>query len=365
MSFASYAADPPVPASKAKINLEQEQAEKLKLEKNAKALESELGNTRERLIKLSASIQSNEKNLEALETRMTELERERQTLEEGLLERRRSTAQLLLALQRLRRMPPEAMIAKPDAPVKTAQTALLLKDILPRLHHQAEKLKTDLTQLSVIVTDLENKRELATAAGKKLAEEQKNLAGLIDEKEDLYKRTAGDLEMQRERVANLSAQSQNLRDLVRRVEKDERPKKQEASIASSKKLLKLGKAQIPLAGVIRTRFNEPDMLGSASKGVSIEGRPGALVVAPIDGQVRFAGEFKNYGNLIILEHAEGYHSLIAGFDKIDTVVGHSVSAGEPLGRLHRGQNGETPALYFELRYKGKAINPAAKFSDLG
>jgi len=83
------------------------------------------------------------------------------------------------------------------------------------------------------------------------------------------------------------------------------------------------------------------------------------------GIVRFAGYFKNYGNMLIIEHKNGYHSLIAGLEKIDTVVDQSVSAGEPLGNLYRTDNGKPPTLYFELRHKGKAINPARKFTELG
>jgi septal ring factor EnvC (AmiA/AmiB activator) len=68
--------------------------------------------------------------------------------------------------------------------------------------------------------------------------------------------------------------------------------------------------------------------------------------------------------MVIIEHKGGYHSLVAGLEKIDTVVGQSVMAGEPLGLLHYPKAQEKPVLYYELRYNGKAVNPARKISGL-
>src|SRR5262249_39069692 len=127
-----------------------------------------------------------------------------------------------------------------------------------------------------------------------------------------------------------------------------------------------GQPRLPVSGIIRTRYDEPDSFGAPSKGITIESRTGALVVAPMGGVVRFAGHFRNYGTIVIIEHQKGYHSLIAGLEKIDTVVGQSVSAGEALGRLHAASSpGEKPALYYELRLNGRPVNPAEKFADLG
>ena len=116
--------------------------------------------------------------------------------------------------------------------------------------------------------------------------------------------------------------------------------------------------------MIKTRYNEEDDFGAKSKGVSIEGYGGALIVAPMGGVIRFAGYFKNYGNMLIIEHKNGYHSLVAGLENIDTVVGQAVNAGEPLGVLHKSSSGQKPVLYYELRQNGKPVNPTKKFGDL-
>jgi murein hydrolase activator len=83
------------------------------------------------------------------------------------------------------------------------------------------------------------------------------------------------------------------------------------------------------------------------------------------GVVRYAGYFKNYGQIIIVEHQKDYHSLIAGLARIDTVVGQSVAAGEPVGVLAKSSSdGGKPTLYYELRLNGEPVNPARKFAGL-
>ena len=79
-------------------------------------------------------------------------------------------------------------------------------------------------------------------------------------------------------------------------------------------------------------------------------------MAPYDGQVVFAGQFRGYGQILIIEHNEGYHTLLAGLSRIDCVVGQWLMAGEPVGRMGRPVDGN-PELYLELRRNGQPINP--------
>jgi len=96
--------------------------------------------------------------------------------------------------------------------------------------------------------------------------------------------------------------------------------------------------------------------GLTSKGISIATVEGAQVVAPYAGRVVYAGAFRGYGQLLIIEHGEGYHSLMAGLTRIDSVIGQWVLAGEPIGVMGRAES-ENPSLYVELRRNGRPINP--------
>jgi septal ring factor EnvC (AmiA/AmiB activator) len=122
---------------------------------------------------------------------------------------------------------------------------------------------------------------------------------------------------------------------------------------------------MPLSGSVLTGYNEMDSIGARSKGITVQGRKNALIVAPMGGIIRFTGAFKNYGNMIIVEHKNNYHSLISGFKDINVSVGQNVSAGQPLGRLKDNQGNKAPKLYFELRRNGKPLNPSKVIGGIG
>ncbi len=121
-----------------------------------------------------------------------------------------------------------------------------------------------------------------------------------------------------------------------------------------------GQLGAPVAGAIVHAFGEAGDAGPAT-GVSYGAPPGARVSAPCAGRVAFAGPFRSYGQLIILDCGGGYHFVLAGLDRLDVPVGRPVQAGEPLGAMpgwdpHAG--GNHPTLYVELRDHGQAVNPA-------
>ena len=113
---------------------------------------------------------------------------------------------------------------------------------------------------------------------------------------------------------------------------------------------------MPARGRVIATFGERESGAATSKGISILTRTAAQVVAPFDGRVRYAGLFRLYGQILIIEHGERYHTVLAGLDRIDAVVGQGVLAGEPVGVMSRGESGD-PVLYLELRRSGQPINP--------
>jgi len=108
-----------------------------------------------------------------------------------------------------------------------------------------------------------------------------------------------------------------------------------------------------LVGAFGQRAAEAD---SIAKGISIETRSQAQVVAPYDGQVAYAGEFRGYGQILIIEHGGRYHTLLAGLERIDAVAGQWILAGEPIG-IMGGSQERSPELYLELRHAGQPVNP--------
>jgi septal ring factor EnvC (AmiA/AmiB activator) len=110
----------------------------------------------------------------------------------------------------------------------------------------------------------------------------------------------------------------------------------------------------PATGHIARYWGASDGFVTA-KGLSIETAPGGLITAPYGGQVLFAGNFRSYGQILIIDHGGGYASLLAGLGRLDAAVGQRVIAGEPVGAMPSGNS--RPVLYFELRWKDQPIDP--------
>jgi septal ring factor EnvC (AmiA/AmiB activator) len=111
-----------------------------------------------------------------------------------------------------------------------------------------------------------------------------------------------------------------------------------------------------VVGRIIGRFGQTLSTGLTRKGMRLQTASGAQVVAPYEGRVVYAGKFRGYGELLIIEHGEGYHSLLSGLARIDNTIGQWVVAGEPVGVMGRPDS-RKPVLYVELRRNGQPINP--------
>jgi septal ring factor EnvC (AmiA/AmiB activator) len=118
-------------------------------------------------------------------------------------------------------------------------------------------------------------------------------------------------------------------------------------------------------GVKIKDFGAPDTLGGTEKGLTLETRASAQVTSPCDGWVVYAGAFRNYGQVLILNAGGGYHVVLAGMELISVNVGQFVLTGEPVAVMGSGpQRAATlagsnqPVLYVEFRKDGTPIDPS-------
>jgi len=342
---------------------------KRQLQKDLKSIKNDLEAQRKKSIAIAKDIKRNEQSLSNLERDIAKQQADQKQIEDNLSEDKKSISQLVLALERIRRIPPEAIISRPETPLKTAQGSMLLQSILPRIYNRADKLKEDLETLETLITSLERDRKQALSLSEKLKTDQKQLTALLSSRENIYAKTEKDIKNQQAELKQISLQAKNLKDFVKKIEKSRQQKKPQAPKPRTTPIPKLGAAQLPASGTMLISYGKTDNIGAISKGIKIKTRPNALIVAPMGGVVEYAGTFKGYGNIVILKHQREYHSLIAGLAKIDTLVGRAVAAGEPIGKMSgnnsdSGDNRTTHILYYELRYKGQPVNPSKKISGL-
>ena len=366
----------------------------------AAELAGEVEELRARSIAAAKRAQNLEGEMTAAEQTLKALGAEEAAKSADLAQRRDQLGHTLGALQRLALQPPEAILAHSEQPIDSARAALLLRVAIPALETKATRLRDELGDLAVLRTRIALERDDLAAATASLNSERDRLGGLLARKAELQESTDAERKAADARIAKLAGEARDLRDLTERLEAErqeaerlaaehraaeaarqeaaqqeaareapattasrqvEQEARQIARLTPPASLRPFPEAEssliMPVRGqVVRLYGQESAAPGSTDKGISIQARPEAQVVAPFDGKIAYAGPFRGYGLILIIDHGGRYHSILAGFDRIDAVVGQWVLAGEPVARMGEPA-GDNPELYFELRRTGQAINP--------
>lgn len=378
----AYAESTPVPPQKTqsleilKDKIASEEENKAKLSKKIKETEKGIAAAKSDMVTLTAQIRKNENGQRNLEKRVEALSVEEQALTKKLESDHGSMASTILALERMRRVPPELLIVRPGAPLETAQTALLLQNLLPALDQRAKALSLDLEKLHEVQQKLDDDRQELLATKAALGKQNEELAKLMSARENEFKNVNSAYRESKVRAERYASEAQSLSELVARIDEDNRrsaaaapveshepfkPRKKQAATP----LKGLSKGIMPVSGRTIARFGDQDEMGAEILGIKIGASPKAVVVTPLRGTVKYAGTFRNYGQLVIVDHDNGYHSLIAGISEAQVAIGQALKAGEPLGYMPTSSSQGGPlTLYYELRRDGEAVDPAYLFADL-
>ena len=119
-----------------------------------------------------------------------------------------------------------------------------------------------------------------------------------------------------------------------------------------------GRLALPLAGDITNRFGQPRADGGLQwRGITIVARPGQEVRAVAPGRVVFADWLRGFGNLLIVDHGDGYMTLYGNNESLLRRVGEGVRGGDPVATVGSSGGSGPAGLYFELRHQGKPLDP--------
>ena len=356
--------------------IEREKARKKALEAQSRKLLLETAELRRELIDVARSAQEKEALLTQLEAQLTRLVREAELREAALVDQRRRLAGTLGALARLSRNAPQALLVYPGAPTDMVRSALLLRISVPRLGDRAATLAEEIDSLTQVKKDIAGKLLSLRQASAARDVERDRLRRLLDRKGALRRETEAAYRRNIQRMRDLAVKARNLRDLIagltsRSAEPERKPlvaaiprppdaapapRVPEGPPGGLRSFPERGPLTLPVRGKLVGRYGQSTNFGNTAKGIRLETRPDAQVVTPFDGKVVFAGPFRTYGQILIIEHRGGYHTLLAGLAQIDAVVGQWLLAGEPLGSMATRKSGK-PVLYVELRRNGQPINP--------
>jgi len=337
------------------------------------------------LIDTAGRLRGVESRVVATQDRLKPLDDNERSIRNSLDGRRAVIGEVLAALQRIGRRPPPALISSPEDALQSVRTAMVLGAVLPEMRHEVEALANDLSALLAVRKKIDAERDQLKTEVAALDGERARMTALVEERQKQISDREKALDAERARAGNLARDVDNLKDLIAKLEQGLDPAARdarEAARSDSRPALSAfrdpgrlapavafvslrGQVPIPVNGVKLKDFGAPDSSGGAEKGLSIATRAGAQVTAPADGWVVYAGPFRSYGQLLILNVGGGYHVLLAGMERISVDLGQFVLTGEPVAVMGKGSHiaavlatgSSQPVLYVEFRKDGIPVDP--------
>ncbi|MFZ0149760.1 MAG: peptidoglycan DD-metalloendopeptidase family protein [Xanthobacteraceae bacterium] len=361
-----------------------------KLRSEIEALGQDRRKFNAQLIDTATRVRDVEANINGSQTRLDTLNEQERALQKTLDQRRAVIVEVIAALQRMGRQPPPALVVSPEDALRAVRTAITLGAVLPEMRSQADALAGDLAALLNVRKEIVAQRDRLTNELDLLGREQLRVSLLIDQRQKKQTNTELALACERKRATDVARQVDNIKDLIAKLEAGLDSAKRAtrdadrgiANDATHPELAALsdpgrltpavaftdmrGHLRLPVNGARIREFGGPDGLGGTQKGLSIAARPGGEITAPCDGWVVYAGRFRSYGQLLILNAGGGYHVLLAGMERISVDLGQFVLTGEPVALMGGGSQvsptgtsgPKQPVLYVEFRKDGAPIDPS-------
>ncbi|WLS04628.1 murein hydrolase activator EnvC family protein [Shinella oryzae] len=375
-------------------------------EEKTKELEAEIARLdksrqtlRDAIVQSAALRKQMEEKILAGEKRLEGMREQEAGVRASLHERRGVLAEVLAALQRMGRNPPPALLVTPDDALASVRSAILLGAVVPGIRKETDALIDDLAALMDIKSDIDREKTELTDAMQIRLDEEKRSELLVAQNEALAETNNRTLAAEKRRAEELAGRATSLEGLIGSLEKEIGSVRDAAALARAKEEERRGlseaerekaralardsvpdknriapayefsqlqaKLDYPVAGDPLRQFGDADGTGHDSQGLTLATNPGALVTAPADGWIVFAGTFRSYGRMIILNAGEGYHLVLSGMDKVNVREGQFVVAGEPLAVMGEKRiasvnaltlETDKPTLYIEFRKNGKPVD---------
>jgi murein hydrolase activator len=354
--------------SSAEQELKRLEAEKATREKrvgalveNANRAATEAEGLARRLVAAAAARDRLEREVESSETRLIQLRRRERETFAKLMANRAALEDVVIALIAMERDRPPALAVRPDNAAEAARAAILMGEVAPILEERARKAAQDITQLRNLRQSILMQNTSYRDANNRLQSARQTIGVLIEQRRTLQARLLRDAQTERGRIAEIVRRAGDLRDLVTRLGGTlpgigDNQGQLGPAFASGFERAR-GQVAYPAVGQIVVNYGARLSEGGNSEGVTIRTRRSAQVVSPYDGEVEFAGPFRSYGRVLIINVGSGYHVVLAGLSSTFAEAGQEVLAGEPVGEM-ASDTRIVPDLYMEVRRQSEPLNPA-------
>jgi septal ring factor EnvC (AmiA/AmiB activator) len=374
-----------------KRQLEQIEVEQQTLARDTRLLATDRARMQDRLIETARSMRVAEKRLSGIEERLFEARSKVAFQREKLVARSAEMSELFALMQRMSRNPPPVMITRSKDAFKMIRSGMVLANFYADVEKLAAQISGEIDVLDAAVRDTEIQEQRRRTEQAEYGRLKSQIDLLLIENQEQLRINKERLDALKNAAKIHTAALKDLKDIVPKLdaevaknsdlgayERELREGSQEMMPDAKKvALLQPGRMKpsipfaqakgllpLPAEGRLVANFGQTSD-GIESKGMQITTRPSAQVTAPCDGWIVYAGQFRSYGQLLIINAGGGYHILLAGMERIQAEVGQFVLAGEPvatMGGVQQAGSGEKPlnqpTLYVELRKEQQPVDPA-------
>lgn len=345
------------------------------LEKQALAASSEADRLKKRSAALAARIQSAEADISAGEARVALVSRRLSAQRTRLARQQQPLLELAASLQQLSRQPPVSVLAQPGSLTDMVHARAVIDAAMPVIERRTAGVRRELTRLDTTRRQQAVALRALSASKAQLAHRRDALTRLENEGRLRSRELMSSAQLEADRALGLGEKARDIVDLMDSLEADgavraelaqlagplPRPRNPGGAVgggappAAPEPELTQGAYRLPVVGRIVAGLGEVNESGVRSRGVTIAARPGGQVVAPAPGRVGFAGDYRGYGKIVIIDHGGGWVSLLTGMIALSVGVGDTLDAGAPVGRA----GSDDSRITIELRRGGRPVDIVA------
>jgi murein hydrolase activator len=341
-----------------------------KIERQATAETSEAEAAKQRAAAVAARIQSAEADITAAEARIRLIEQLRSDQRARLAAKQEPAVRLIAALQMMARRPPALALVQPGSLRDLVHVRAILSTMLPVLRQRTAGLRAELEAGRRLRADADRAIAAMAAGQTRLEGQRRALNRLSAEHRLASQRLTGSAIIEQDRAIALGEKARDIADLVQRIGASAEVGQQLATLSGP--VLRPARPgdprtvpvdidhsqnsrlpyRIPVAGRVVTGLGEVSSAGVRARGLTLAVRTQAQVIAPNDGRIVFAAQYRGFGQIVIIDHGSGWTTLLTGMAALDVSVGDAVVQGSPIGRA----GDDHPQITVELRHGNRPID---------
>lgn len=355
-----------------------EKSDMAKLQKEIGELQSELKKVQGARSNVQQDLQKNEEQMSALQKKVeniqqdineqnkqiNNLQKERDNLQKARAKQQKQAADQVRAAYELGQQPQFKVFLNQESPERISR---MMKYHSYFMAAHADKIKTYLdtiTQLTALEPEIAQKTEDLRKVKEQLDNQQQEIVAAQTQRKQTLAKINSTISSKDRELQDMLEDRRQLQSLLQKVTRATNslaaaPSYVPLPNAGEKFSSRKGRLPWPTQGRIGHKFGSSQVEGQLQwNGILINANSGQQVVAVHYGRVVFADYFRGQGLLVIVDHGEGYLTLYAHNQLLHKKAGDPVKAGEVISSVGNSGGQSDNGLYFEIRFQGKAIDPA-------